>query len=240
MRINESAVYTLSSNFEQKCPTLHLPCIALPVCNKPRSAIASQNQAGVPILHQGHPDLQHSQNCKRHPDPSDQNTFPGNISELCVLTLMFAIAAYMSQVLPKQVSKEVASRYPINVFLTYSKSGVMESRLESLPPNCTPAMLGTMLQTGLHNLGDVSPFGVRMLVSSCDYYPCCIALAACEPAGRLAQGCHRVSDPYLHPCYAGHHAADWTAQSGRCVALWGPHAGKALWLSHLLHCIGCL
>ena len=75
-------------------------------------------------------------------------------------------AAYMSQVLPKQVSKEVASRYPINVFLTYNKAGVLESRLESLPHGCTPAMLGTMLQTGLHNLGDVSPFGVRMLVST--------------------------------------------------------------------------
>ena len=71
----------------------------------------------------------------------------------------------MHQVLPKQVSKEVAARYPINVFLTYSKAGVLESRLESLPHNCTPAMRGAMLQTGLHNLGDVSPFGVRMLVS---------------------------------------------------------------------------
>lgn len=133
---------------------------------------------------------------------------------------MFAVAAYMSQVLPKQVSKEVASRYPINVFLTYSKAGVMESRLESLPPNCTPAMLGTMLQTGLHNLGDVSPFGVRMLVS----FFATIALAALHwlpvshQIGFFPRSI-RVSDPYLHPCHAGHHSAGWTTYLQGCFTI---------------------
>lgn len=92
-------------------------------------------------------------------------------------TILGSAAAYMNRLLPKQVSKEVAARYPINVFLTYSKAGVLESSLESLPHNCTPAMLGTMLQTGLHNLGDVSPFGVRMLVRTCCALLCCALLS---------------------------------------------------------------
>jgi len=82
-----------------------------------------------------------------------------------LLTLLGA-AAYMNQIKPTPVSKEVAARYPINIFLTYTKAGVRQHTLESFPPGCTPAILGTMMQTGMHNLGDVSPYGVRLLVSS--------------------------------------------------------------------------
>ena len=72
----------------------------------------------------------------------------------------------MNQIKPVPVSEEVASRYPINIFLTYTKAGERQHALESFPPGCTPAMLGTMMQTGLNNLGDVSPYGVRLLVNS--------------------------------------------------------------------------
>ena len=70
----------------------------------------------------------------------------------------------MNQIKPIPVSEEVAARYPINVFLTYTKAGVRQHTLQSFPPACTPAMLATMMQTGLNNLGDVSPYGVRLLV----------------------------------------------------------------------------
>lgn len=73
--------------------------------------------------------------------------------------------AYMNQIKPTPVSEEVAARYPINIFLTYTKAGVRQHTLESFPPGCTPAILGTMMQTGLNNLGDVSPYGVRLLVN---------------------------------------------------------------------------
>lgn len=73
-------------------------------------------------------------------------------------------AAYMNQIKPIPVSKEVAARYPINIFLTYTKAGVRQHTLQSFPPACTPATLATMMQTGLNNLGDVSPYGVRLLV----------------------------------------------------------------------------
>lgn len=73
--------------------------------------------------------------------------------------------AYMNQIKPTPVSKEVAARYPINIFLTYTKAGVRQHTLESFPPGCTPAILGTMMQTGMHKFGDVSPFGVRLLVN---------------------------------------------------------------------------
>jgi len=79
---------------------------------------------------------------------------------------LFGAAAYMNQIKPSPVSKEVAARYPINIFLTYTKAGVRQHTLESFPPGCTPAILGTMMQTGMHKFGDVSPFGVRLLVSS--------------------------------------------------------------------------
>ena len=82
-----------------------------------------------------------------------------------LLTLLGA-AAYMNQIKPTPVSKEVAARYPINIFLTYTKAGVRQHTLESFPPGCTPAILGTMMQTGMHKFGDVSPFGVRLLVSA--------------------------------------------------------------------------
>ena len=70
----------------------------------------------------------------------------------------------MNQIKPHPVSEEVAARYPINIFLTYTKGGERQHSLESFPPGCTPAVLGTMMQTGLNNLGDVSPYGVRLLV----------------------------------------------------------------------------
>lgn len=76
----------------------------------------------------------------------------------------YVTAAYMNQIKPTPVSEEVAARYPINIFLTYTKSGVRQHTLQSFPPSCTPAMLATMMQTGLNNLGDVSPYGVRLLV----------------------------------------------------------------------------
>ncbi|KAL0040120.1 hypothetical protein WJX79_007435 [Trebouxia sp. C0005] len=76
--------------------------------------------------------------------------------------------AYMNQIKPTPVSKEVAARYPINIFLTYTKAGVRQHTLESFPPGCTPAVLGTMMQTGMHDLGDVSPFGVRLLVNEAE------------------------------------------------------------------------
>ncbi len=79
---------------------------------------------------------------------------------------LFGAAAYMNQIKPSPVSKEVAARYPINIFLTYTKAGVRQHTLESFPPACSPAILGTMMQTGMHKFGDVSPFGVRLLVSS--------------------------------------------------------------------------
>ncbi len=72
----------------------------------------------------------------------------------------------MNQIKPTPVSKEVAARYPINIFLTYTKEGVRQHTLESFPPGCTPAMLATMMQTGIHTLAHVSPYGVRLLVSS--------------------------------------------------------------------------
>ncbi len=78
----------------------------------------------------------------------------------------WCLAAYMNQIKPTPVSKEVAARYPINIFLTYTKEGVRQHTLESFPPGCTPAMLATMMQTGIHTLAHVSPYGVRLLVSS--------------------------------------------------------------------------
>ena len=72
----------------------------------------------------------------------------------------------MNQIKPTPVSKEVAARYPINIFLTYTKAGVRQHTLESFPPGCTPAMQATMMQTGMHTLAHVSPYGVRLLVSS--------------------------------------------------------------------------
>jgi hypothetical protein len=72
----------------------------------------------------------------------------------------------MNQIKPTPVSKEVAARYPINIFLSYTKTGVRQHTLESFPPGCTPAMLATMMQTGMHTLAHVSPYGVRLLVSS--------------------------------------------------------------------------
>ena len=79
-------------------------------------------------------------------------------------------AAYMNQIKPTPVSEEVAARYPINIFLTYTKVGVRQHTLQSFPPACTPAMLATMMQTGLNNLGDVSPYGVRLLVRTHSKY----------------------------------------------------------------------
>ena len=70
----------------------------------------------------------------------------------------------MNQIKPIPVSEEVAARYPINIFLTYNKAGVRQHTLQSFPPACTPATLATMMQTGLNNLGDVSPYGVRLVV----------------------------------------------------------------------------
>jgi len=90
---------------------------------------------------------------------------------LLLLTLLGA-AAYMNQIKPTPVSKEVAARYPINIFLTYTKAGVRQHTLESFPPGCTPAILGTMMQTGMHKFGDVSPFGVRLLVTVCIEQAC--------------------------------------------------------------------
>ena len=84
----------------------------------------------------------------------------------------------MNQIKPTPVSKEVAARYPINIFLTYTKAGVRQHTLESFPPGCTPAILGTMMQTGMHKFGDVSPFGVRLLVSS-PISSVCIESQAC-------------------------------------------------------------
>ncbi len=60
---------------------------------------------------------------------------------------------------PNQVSKGVAARYPINIFLTYTKAGVRQHTLE-------PFLLGTMMQTVMLNLDHLSPFGVRLLVST--------------------------------------------------------------------------
>jgi len=65
-----------------------------------------------------------------------------------------------------QSHREVAAIYPINTFLPCIRAGLRQHTLESFPPGCTPAMLGTMMQTGVHHLGDVSPYGVRLLVSS--------------------------------------------------------------------------
>jgi len=78
----------------------------------------------------------------------------------------WCLAAYMNQIKTTPVSKEVAARYPINIFLTYTKTGVRQHTLESFPPGCTPAMLRTMMQTGMHTLAHVSPYGVRLLVST--------------------------------------------------------------------------
>lgn len=80
----------------------------------------------------------------------------------------------MNQIKPTPVSEEVAARYPINIFLTYTKAGVRQHTLQSFPPACTPAMLATMMQTGLNNLGDVSPYGVRLLVSKLSLYLECL------------------------------------------------------------------
>ena len=90
----------------------------------------------------------------------------GVVGLACLLITLLGAAAYMNQIKPSPVSKEVAARYPINIFLTYTKAGVRQHTLESFPPACTPAILGTMMQTGMHKFGDVSPFGVRLLVSS--------------------------------------------------------------------------
>ncbi|DBB15960.1 TPA: hypothetical protein ACH3X3_003334 [Trebouxia sp. C0006] len=60
--------------------------------------------------------------------------------------------------LPNQVSKGVTARYPINIFLTYTKAGVRQHTLE-------PFLLGTMMQTVMLNLDHLSPFGVRLLGS---------------------------------------------------------------------------
>jgi len=43
---------------------------------------------------------------------------------------------------------------------------IRQYTLESFPPGCTPAMLATMMQTGMHTLAHVSPYGVPLLVSS--------------------------------------------------------------------------
>ena len=88
----------------------------------------------------------------------------------------------MNQIKPIPVSEEVAARYPINIFLTYTKAGSRQHTLQSFPPGCTPAMLGTMMQTGLNDLGDVSPFGVRLLVS----FP---TTRSCTAQGRFCAVC---------------------------------------------------
>ena len=87
----------------------------------------------------------------------------------------------MNQIKPTPVSKEVAARYPINIFLTYTKAGVRQHTLQSFPPGCTPATLATMMQTGLNDLGDVSPYGVRLLVRLSCFFQTCLVVRAWQP-----------------------------------------------------------
>ncbi len=49
---------------------------------------------------------------------------PGAAALGFLLLTLLGAAAYMNQIKPTPVSKEVAARYPINIYLTYTKAGV--------------------------------------------------------------------------------------------------------------------
>ncbi|DBA99727.1 TPA: hypothetical protein ACH3X3_012278 [Trebouxia sp. C0006] len=67
---------------------------------------------------------------------------------------------------PDQDGTGVAACYSINIFLTYTKAGVRQHTQQPFLLGCTPTMLGTMMRTGMLNLGHLSPSSVRLLVST--------------------------------------------------------------------------